>query len=73
VANSLFSTLTYQECRNEQEANIRFYNVDGGANRNELIDIRQLPETVDPITNVTLPPTKGRFNHHGARRLYTKI
>lgn len=58
VANSLFSTLTYQECRNEQEANIRFYNADGGANRNELIDIRQLPETVDPITNETLPPTK---------------
>ena len=25
VANSLFSSLTYQECRNEQEANIRYY------------------------------------------------
>ncbi len=36
VANSLFSTLTYQECRNEQEVNIHYYNVDSG-NRNELI------------------------------------
>lgn len=37
VANSLFSTLTYQECRNEQEANIRIYNEDGGSKRDELI------------------------------------
>ncbi len=34
VANSLFSTLTYQECRNEQEANVRQYNV----NREALIE-----------------------------------
>jgi hypothetical protein len=33
VASSLFSTLTYQECRNEQEANIRHYNDDGGKQR----------------------------------------
>jgi Tfp pilus assembly protein PilX len=37
VANSLFSTLTYQECRNEQEAQIRFFNERGGANRSLLI------------------------------------
>lgn len=36
VANSLFSTLTYQECRNEQEANVRFYNANP-TNKNELI------------------------------------
>lgn len=35
VANSLFSTLTYQECRNEQEANIRLYKFD----RTPLIDL----------------------------------
>jgi Tfp pilus assembly protein PilX len=35
VTNSLFSTLTYQECRNEQEANINYYNT--GSNRNELL------------------------------------
>jgi len=39
IANSLFSTLTYQECRNEQEANIRFYNENGGANRVALLDL----------------------------------
>jgi Tfp pilus assembly protein PilX len=50
VANSLFSTLTYQECRNEQEANVRFYNI--GTNRSTLIDIK---ETGTPIqTNTTL-------------------
>jgi Tfp pilus assembly protein PilX len=37
VANSLFSTLTYQECRNEQEAEVRFFNENGGANRSLLI------------------------------------
>lgn len=49
VANSLFSTLTYQECRNEQEANIRFYNTD--TNRSELITIQQ---TETDITAGTL-------------------
>ena len=49
VANSLFSTLTYQECRNEQEANIRFYNT--GTNRSDLITIQQ---TETDITNGTL-------------------
>jgi len=37
VANSLFSTLTHQECRNEQEAEVRFFNDNGGAGRNLLI------------------------------------
>ncbi len=37
VANSLFSTLTHQECRNEQESEIRFFNQNGGAGRNVLI------------------------------------
>lgn len=37
VANSLFSSLTYQECRNEQEANIRYYNI--GSNSSEFIVI----------------------------------
>lgn len=45
VANSLFSTLTYQECRNEQEANVRLYNRESAAREillgiitNELIN-----------------------------------
>jgi len=40
VANSLFTSLTYQECRNEQEANIRYYNsmdAAGSSNRNFLL------------------------------------
>jgi Tfp pilus assembly protein PilX len=37
VANSLFSTLTYQECRNEQEAEVRFFNENGGISRSLLI------------------------------------
>lgn len=56
VANSLFSTLTYQECRNEQEANIRFYNDNGGANRNALIQVKQQPPAIDPISGDTIPP-----------------
>lgn len=46
VANSLFSTLTYQECRNEQEANVRFYSGNNGANRDLLI---QSMVTATPI------------------------
>jgi Tfp pilus assembly protein PilX len=52
VANSLFSTLTYQECRNEQEAEVRFFNENGGANRSLLITamandaLYQLPDTI---------------------------
>ncbi|EAT11137.1 hypothetical protein HF888_04135 [Bermanella marisrubri] len=42
VANSLFSTLTYQECRNEQESNVRYYNLDGGTKREELLVLRTL-------------------------------
>ncbi len=39
ITNSLFSTVTYQECRNEQEANISFYNLDYGKNRVDLLDL----------------------------------
>ena len=45
VASSLFSTLTYQECRNEQEANIRFYNANSGAQSPTLLNL------VDEDTN----------------------
>lgn len=41
VANSLFGSLTYQECRNEQEANVHFYNdqqEDGTSNRGILLN-----------------------------------
>jgi hypothetical protein len=56
VANSLFSTQTYQECRNEQEASVRFYNEAGGTNRNELIQVIQLPPTIDGETGEVIPP-----------------
>jgi hypothetical protein len=38
IANSVFSNITYQECRNEQEANIRFYN-DIDTNRVLLLNL----------------------------------
>lgn len=46
VASSLFSSLTYQECRNEQEASVRFYNANGGTNRSQLLGIigKKTPE-----------------------------
>jgi hypothetical protein len=56
IANSLFSTRTYQECRNEQEAQIRFYNEDGGKERNTLLDIAGDPLVDDGNGNLT-PPT----------------
>jgi hypothetical protein len=42
VANSLFSSLTYQECRNEQEASVRYFNDNGGEKRTELLDLEAL-------------------------------
>lgn len=47
VTNSLFSTLTYQECRNEQEANVRHYNL--GDNRSALIDLTK-PDATPSVT-----------------------
>lgn len=52
VANSLFSTLTYQECRNEQEAQILFYNINGGTNRNTLLTIAGVPPVDDGDGNL---------------------
>lgn len=60
VASSLFSTLTYQECRNEQEANIRFFNDGGGAQRVLLLDmIDQLDLSGNPKT---IKSTDSGFN-----------
>jgi Tfp pilus assembly protein PilX len=56
VANSLFSSLTYQECRNEQESQIRFYNIDGGTNRNTLLAIAGVPAVDDGNGNL-IPAT----------------
>lgn len=47
VANSLFSTLTYQECRNEQESQIRFYNQGNGQNLNNLFALELLASNTD--------------------------
>ena len=38
VANSLFTATIFQECRNEQEANVSFYNSNAGANRAILLN-----------------------------------
>jgi len=54
VANSLFTSLTYHECRNEQEANIRYYNTNGGINREELLDLRELASPVLNSVSMTL-------------------
>ena len=53
VANSLFSTLTYQECRNEQEANVRFFNANGGTQRNTLLDLRSADTQSMTLTSIT--------------------
>jgi hypothetical protein len=54
IANSFFTSITYQECRNEQESNIRFYNVNGGANRTALLDIRSLDVPSTTTQSITL-------------------
>jgi len=51
VANSLLSTLTYQECRNEQEANVRFYNI--GSNRDLLIKVKETGTAIETTTTQT--------------------
>lgn len=57
VANSLLTTLTYQECRNEQEANVRFYNI--GTNRSELIGIQQTGNNIIGGNVITKPGGNG--------------
>lgn len=54
VSNSLFSTLTYQECRNEQEAQIRKYNTNNGADTKELLDLQLLASVTDPNTGLEI-------------------
>lgn len=44
VNNSLFTTLTYQECRNEQEAQLLRFNIDEGAAIGPLLSIAGIPE-----------------------------
>ncbi len=53
VANSLFTSLTYQECRNEQEANVQYYNsmdVAGSSNRNILLTSMDSATKADQLT-----------------------
>ncbi|GAA6135881.1 hypothetical protein NBRC116188_26710 [Oceaniserpentilla sp. 4NH20-0058] len=44
VNNSLFTTLTYHECRNEQEAQLLRFNIDEGAAIGPLLTIAGIPE-----------------------------
>ncbi|MFT5594145.1 MAG: hypothetical protein ACI8SR_002534 [Oceanicoccus sp.] len=59
VSNSLFSTLTYQECRNEQESQVRFYNINKGENLDPLLSIAGVPPQDDGSGN--LVPVKLEF------------
>jgi hypothetical protein len=54
IANSFFTSITYQECRNEQESNIRFYNLNGGTRRSALIDIRSSATLSSTTQSITL-------------------
>ena len=53
VANTLFSSITYQECRNEQESNVRFFNINNGAQRETLLNLVNQPILTDPNTGET--------------------
>ncbi len=63
VANSLFSTITYQECRNEQEANVRQYN----ENRDALIT--SMINNAPILADVTI--TEGYFAQQPRSNLTT--
>jgi competence protein ComGC len=54
IANSFFTSIAYQECRNEQESNIRFYNLNGGVRRTDLIDIRSSGTLSSTTPSITL-------------------
>ena len=61
VASSLFSSLTYQECRNEQEANIRYYNTDGGSERSELINLIQTESLLEKDSTTENKPITSQY------------
>ena len=47
VGHSLFIVKAFQECRSEQEGQIRYYNETGGSNREELLKIAgKAPNTI---------------------------
>lgn len=43
VGHSLFIVKAFQECRSEQEGQVRYYNETGGSNRETLLTIAGLP------------------------------
>ena len=57
VANTLFTSVTYQECRNEQESNVRFYNRNNGERRNTLLELTKQAKQQDPVTGEMIDPT----------------
>jgi len=66
VSNSLFNTLTYQECRNEQEANIRYFNENGGEKRNELIVLESLGTVIHTDSKSESLPITSQYGEHAA-------
>ncbi len=59
IANSLFSTITYQECRNEQEANVSYYNIDSGTHRVDLLDLIASGNVIEDADTLTEDTTRG--------------
>lgn len=58
VTNSLFTAITYQECRNEQEANISFYNSAFGVNRVALLDAMRDGLSLNSTETITEDSTR---------------
>jgi len=67
VANSLFNTLTYQECRNEQESSIRYFNDNGGEKRTELLDLERNNTTLEQRSDGTTKTHRSQYAEHSAK------
>jgi type II secretory pathway pseudopilin PulG len=61
VNNSLFSTLTYQECRNEQEAQLRDINESNSVLRDSLTDTANLDTTIAPLVEEAHTPKRDDY------------
>ena len=62
VNNSLFSTLTYQECRNEQEAQIRDLNEATSVLKDDLTQTSNLDPELDPVSVVPFTTQRADYS-----------
>ena len=67
IANSLLNSLTYQECRNEQEASVRYFNDNGGEKRSELLIIERDGTELTRETDSDSEPHTATYEDHPAR------